>query len=80
MQINHLPAVNTTCCSAMPFISLRSWFDFFFFSLLFFFCFQFHSFKNEHWKSIEKCPNLQPGVVLIGTNFFFFLYLVFFPI
>lgn len=52
MQINHLPAVKTRCCSAMPF----------FFFVLFFFCFPsfyyiyFLNFTalNKHLNSIES--------------------------
>lgn len=56
MQINHLPAVKTRCCSAMPF--------FFFLFVLLFFSFCFPSFYyiyflnftalNKHLNSIES--------------------------
>lgn len=50
MQINHLPAVKTRCCSAMPFF----FFFFFWVCFLFFlgviifplYFFEFHSFKQ----------------------------------
>lgn len=58
MQINHLPAVKTRCCSAMPFCFL--------FFLLF--VLNFTALKNIG--NPLKVSKLQPGVVLIGTNFF----------
>lgn len=56
MQINHLPAVKTRCCSAMPFFFF-CWYYFssFYFSvcLFFFFVLNFTA-LNKHWKSIES--------------------------
>lgn len=76
MQINHLPAVKTRCCSAMPFFSFLFFYPPFFFSfiiiILFGFFggfFEFHSFKQNIGNPL-KVSKLQPGVVLIGTNVF----------
>lgn len=69
MQINHLPAVKTRCCSAMPFFVVFFYW-FLFFLLLFFSFFFFLNFTALNIENPLKVSKLQPGVVLIGNNVF----------
>lgn len=64
MQLNHLPAVKTRCCSVMPLFSFVGFnFSSFYFiniiivtTIIIIIIIEFHSFKQTleiHW----KCPN-----------------------
>lgn len=80
MQINHLPAVKTRCCSAMPFFLLLSVLIFFLFLYLIFLKFYFTA-LNQHWESIESvqiatwcCFNRNQLFSFLFCSFFFFFF------